>query len=258
MQPFFLCKKLSDNSSKSFATVLTMTLSLAGCERVTEADIQGACARLATTLKYQDAKRLEIIHELDKKSGKSPSPAYLVDLQITNIGLMAANGSPWELACREALIDDYLNPDSAKIIEAKVQQLERDAEEARRRAEELAKQSDEASLDSPELTRFEKGYWEIERPMVANIVNSRKVMQIKVAISTNDDDRVAANLEKHEFAIRSEMLDVMRKIDETQISEPNFRRDLAEQLKIATNSTLERYEDFGGVKEVMFTEFIVQ
>ena len=152
----------------------------------------------------------------------------------------------------------YFDPDSAERIEATVQQLEIDAEEARARAEELAKGPSKETLDSPELTRFENTYMEIERPLVANIVNSRKVMQIKVAIMTHYDDRVVANMEKHEFAIRSEMLDVMRKIDETRISEPNFRSDLAEQLKIAVNSVLERYEDFGGVEEVMFTEFVVQ
>ena len=152
----------------------------------------------------------------------------------------------------------YFDPDSAERIEATVQQLEMDAEEARARAEELAKGPSKETLDSPELTRFENTYMEIERPLVANIVNSRKVMQIKVAIMTHYDDRVVANMEKHEFAIRSEMLDVMRKIDETRISEPNFRSDLAEQLKIAVNSVLERYEDSGGVEEVMFTEFVVQ
>ena len=152
----------------------------------------------------------------------------------------------------------YFDPDSAERIEATVQQLEMDAEEARARAEELAKGPSKETLDSPELTRFENTYMEIERPLVANIVNSRKVMQIKVAIMTHYDDRVVANMEKHEFAIRSEMLDVMRKIDDTRISEPNFRSDLAEQLKIAVNSVLERYEDFGGVEEVMFTEFVVQ
>ena len=152
----------------------------------------------------------------------------------------------------------YFDPDSAERIEATVQQLEMDAEEARARAEELAKGPSKETLDSPELTRFENTYMEIERPLVANIVNSRKVMQVKVAIMTHYDDRVVANMEKHEFAFRSEMLDVMRKIDETRISEPNFRSDLAEQLKIAVNSVLERYEDFGGVEEVMFTEFVVQ
>ena len=152
----------------------------------------------------------------------------------------------------------YFDPDSAERIEATVQQLEMEAEEARARAEELAKGPSKETLDSPELTRFENTYMEIERPLVANIVNSRKVMQVKVAIMTHYDDRVVANMEKHEFAIRSEMLNVMRKIDETRISEPNFRSDLAEQLKIAVNSVLERYEDFGGVEEVMFTEFVVQ
>ncbi len=152
----------------------------------------------------------------------------------------------------------YFDPDSAERIEATVQQLEMDAEEARQRAEELAKGPSKETLDSPELTRFENTYMEIERPLVANIVNSRKVMQIKVAIMTHYDDRVVANMEKHAFAIRSEMLDVMRKIDETRLAEPNFRADLAEQLKIAVNSVLEKYEDFGGVEEVMFTEFVVQ
>jgi flagellar FliL protein len=152
----------------------------------------------------------------------------------------------------------YFDPDSAERIEATVQQLEMDAAEARERAEELAKGPDKETLDSPELTRFENTYMEIERALVANIVNSRKVMQIKIAIMTHYDDRVVANMEKHEFAIRSEMLDVMRKIDEARLSEPNFRADLAEQLKLAVNSVLEKYEDFGGVEEVMFTEFVVQ
>ena len=75
---------------------------------------------------------------------------------------------------------------------------------------------------------------------------------------THYDDRVVANMEKHAFAIRSEMLDVMRKIDDARLAEPNFRADLAEQLKIAVNSVLEKYEDFGGVEQVLFTEFVVQ
>jgi flagellar FliL protein len=152
----------------------------------------------------------------------------------------------------------FFDPDSAERIEETVQQLEMDAAEARQRAEDLAKGPDKETLDSPELTRFENTYMEIERPLVANIVSSRKVMQIKVAIMTHYDDRVVANMEKHEFAVRSEMLDVMRKIDEARLSDPNFRADLAEQLKLAVNSVLEKYEDFGGVEEVMFTEFVVQ
>ena len=72
------------------------------------------------------------------------------------------------------------------------------------------------------------------------------------------DDRVVANMEKHEFAIRSALLDVMRRVDETTLSEPNFRKDLAERMKTAINAVLENYEDFGGVEAVLFTEFVVQ
>jgi flagellar FliL protein len=189
--------------------------------------------------------------EAGEGAKKSPILAYIligvgviVALAITVVATMYFVG--------------YFDPDSAERIEATVQQLEMDAAEARERAEELAKGPDKETLDSPELTRFENTYMEIERALVANIVNSRKVMQIKIAIMTHYDDRVVANMEKHEFAIRSEMLDVMRKIDETRLSDPNFRADLAEQLKLAVNSVLEKYEDFGGVEEVMFTEFVVQ
>ena len=83
-------------------------------------------------------------------------------------------------------------------------------------------------------------------------------MQVKVAIMTHYDDRVVANIEKHDFAIRSEILDVRRTVDEAKLSEDSFRKELAEKLKMAINSVLEKYEDFGGVEEVLFTEFVVQ
>jgi flagellar FliL protein len=143
-------------------------------------------------------------------------------------------------------------------IEKAVQQLEQEAEQARSRAEELARGPDKVSIDAPKLQRFKNSYLEIEAPLVANILNSRKVMQVKVAIMTQYDDRVIANMETHAFAVRSEMLDVLRKVSESELAKDDFRKKLAEDLKMATNSVLERYEDFGGVEEVLFTEFVVQ
>jgi flagellar FliL protein len=34
--------------------------------------------------------------------------------------------------------------------------------------------------------------------------------------------------------------------------------ELAEKIRITMNALLERYEDFGGIDEVYFTEFVVQ
>ena len=118
--------------------------------------------------------------------------------------------------------------------------------------------AEELARKPTERLRFENTYMEIERPLVASLMNSTKVVQIKVAIMTHDRDRVISNMKKHESDIRSEMLEVMREVDESALSAPGFRKNLAEKLKVATNLVLEKYEDFGGVEEVMFTEFEVQ
>lgn len=111
---------------------------------------------------------------------------------------------------------------------------------------------------SPELTRFEYTYHEIQRPLLANLNNSRKVMQVQIAIMTRYDDRVISNVKKHEFALRSVALDVMRKTTEDELPQPNFRKDLAERIRAEINATLVKFEDFGGVEEVYFTSFVVQ
>ena len=83
-------------------------------------------------------------------------------------------------------------------------------------------------------------------------------MQIKIAIMTHYDEQVIANIEKHVFAIRSSVLDIMRQVTETDIVSPDFRTTLAGDIRIAMNATLEEMEDFGGVEKVYFVEFIVQ
>ncbi|NBQ07215.1 MAG: hypothetical protein EBU20_11250 [Betaproteobacteria bacterium] len=90
--------------------------------------------------------------------------------------------------------------------------------------------------DSPELTRFEYTYMQIEREFLVNVSGSKKVMSVQIAVMTHYDDRVFENVKKHDFAIRSAVMDVMR----------------------AINTLLEKYEDFGGIEEVHFTNFIVQ
>jgi flagellar FliL protein len=66
------------------------------------------------------------------------------------------------------------------------------------------------------------------------------------------------NIKKHEFALRSAMLDLMRQTTEAEASKPEFRKELAIKLKDIMNSLLEEYEDFGGIEEVMFTSFVMQ
>ena len=109
-----------------------------------------------------------------------------------------------------------------------------------------------------EMQRFEYRYHEMEKDMVANLTGSKKVMQIKVALMTRYDDRVIANIKKHEFALRSVALDVMRQTKAEDIDQPDFRKRLAERIRDEMNTTLQKFEDFGGIEEIHFTNFIVQ
>lgn len=121
-----------------------------------------------------------------------------------------------------------------------------------------AGQPQRVTKTSPEITRFEYRYHEYDRELLANLTNSRKVMQVQVAFMTRYDDRVINNLKKHEFALRSVALDVMRQTTEVDLEKPDFRKQLSEKLRTELNAVLEKFEDFGGIEEVYFTSFVVQ
>lgn len=111
---------------------------------------------------------------------------------------------------------------------------------------------------SPELTRFDYSYMQLERDFLVNLAGSRKVMSVQVAIMTRYDQRVIDNVKKHEFALRSVILDVMRQTGDADLNKPEFRKELAVSIRDAMNTLLEKYEDFGGIEDVYFTSFIVQ
>ena len=112
--------------------------------------------------------------------------------------------------------------------------------------------------DSPELTRFEYTYLQIEREFLVNLSGSKKVMSVQLAVMTHYDERVFENVKKHEFALRSVIMDVMRQTQEAELTKPEFRKELAAKIRDAMNTLLEKYEDFGGIEDIYFTNFIVQ
>ncbi|MGA1737396.1 MAG: flagellar basal body-associated FliL family protein, partial [Pseudomonadales bacterium] len=110
----------------------------------------------------------------------------------------------------------------------------------------------------PDRERFEATYHELERPLTSNIAYSRKVIQLKVAFMTYFDERVFDNVQRHEMAIRAAILDHLRLITEEQLAEPDFRANLGEEIQLKVNAMLEELENFGGIEQVHFTEFVVQ
>lgn len=111
---------------------------------------------------------------------------------------------------------------------------------------------------SPDSPRFEYTYSQLEREFLVNLSGSRKVMSVQIALMTRYDERVVENVKKHEFALRSVVMDAMRMTTEADLGKPDFRKDLAIKIRDAMNTLLEKYEDFGGIEEIYFTSFIVQ
>ncbi len=158
----------------------------------------------------------------------------------------------------------FFDPKPDEAAKAKLEQLEGEAAAA------AGEQTGEVGPDgkpkepkrvtkaTPEAEKFEYTYKEIERELLANLTNSRKVMQVQIAFMTRYDERVFKNVEKHAFAVRSVTLDIMRQVTEADLERPDFRKELAEKIREGVNAKLESLEDFGGIEEVYFTSFVIQ
>ncbi|MFZ9493849.1 MAG: flagellar basal body-associated FliL family protein [Burkholderiaceae bacterium] len=132
------------------------------------------------------------------------------------------------------------------------------AEGGAKGAAKAADKPEKKKKESPEMVRFEYTYKQLEKELLSNLTGTRKVMQIQIAFMTSYDERVFKNVEKHEFAIRGALLDVMRQYTEADVNRPEFRKELAEKLKEEANKVLTQYEDFGGIDAIHFTSFIIQ
>jgi len=111
---------------------------------------------------------------------------------------------------------------------------------------------------SPDSMQFEYSYLQLDKDFLVNLMSSKKVMSIQIAIMTRYDDRVFENVKKHELILRGVMLDILRMTTETDLTKPDFRKDLADKLRDAMNTELEKYENFGGIERLVFTGFVVQ
>jgi flagellar FliL protein len=149
----------------------------------------------------------------------------------------------------------FFDEKEADAAEEAIAELEAEIEDT-----EAAQTPELVSKEMVEEDKFNPTYKSFSEPYVANVAGSRKVMQVSLAVMTYYDTRVTEAIDKHEFAIRAAVLDRMRLVTETQLREPEFRRDLQEELTLIMNEVLEKFENFkfAGIEEVYFTSFVVQ
>jgi len=111
---------------------------------------------------------------------------------------------------------------------------------------------------SPDSLQFEYSYLQLDKDFVVNLMDSKKVMSVQIAVMTRYDERVFENVKRNEQVLRRAIQNIMRTTSENDLLKPNFRKDLAAKIRDLMNTELEKYENFGGIEELIFTGFVVQ
>ena len=149
-------------------------------------------------------------------------------------------------------------PDPSDEIEAIIEKKMAEADAERVAAEEAALSNEKVVKETPDIETFVTTYFEFPGTFTTNLRSSRKFLQVGLGVSTQYDDEVISNVEDHQLALRSEILNVMSEFTEEEIQGKEGREALARALADGVNEKLMQLEDFGGIEEVHFTSFVLQ
>ena len=149
-------------------------------------------------------------------------------------------------------------PDPSEEIESIIEKKMAEAEAEREAEEEAALSNDKVVKETPDIETFVTTYFEFPGTFTTSLRASRKFLQLGLGVSTQYDDEVISNVEDHQLALRSEILNVMSDFSEEEIQGKEGRKALAQALADGVNEKLMQLEDFGGIEEVHFTSFVLQ
>ena len=150
-------------------------------------------------------------------------------------------------------------PDPSEEIDAIIEKTKEEAEAEKQAALEQAENAAEkVAKEKPEAETFVTTYFEFPGTFTTNLRSSRKFLQLGLGVSTQYDESVMLNIETHQLALRSEILNVMSEFTEEDIQGKAGRERLARALADGINEKMLKLEGFGGVEEVHFTSFVLQ
>ena len=113
------------------------------------------------------------------------------------------------------------------------------------------------SKETPVNETFVTSYYTFADNFTTNLNKSKQFLQVSVGVSTQYDETVIENVEKHQMALRSEVLGVIGTYSVDDIDGKIGRDNLANSIKDAINVKLLDLEGFGGVEGVHFTSFVL-
>lgn len=110
----------------------------------------------------------------------------------------------------------------------------------------------------PSKEQFATTYFEFPGNFTSNLKGSRRFMQISIGLATQYDKKVIENVQKHEVAIRSEVLTVLAEQTEADVSGLENRKRIQNLIKDTINKVLNDITGFGGIENVYVTALVMQ
>lgn len=120
----------------------------------------------------------------------------------------------------------------------------------------LLPQAGPAKPPAPKVAPLE--YVEIDNSFTANLKDTGRFLQVRIAISTQGGAPVVEAVERHKVAIIAAVLAVLAETGEADIMAPGGREALTRKMRIAVNDVLQRKSGIAGVDEVFLVSFVLQ
>ena len=110
----------------------------------------------------------------------------------------------------------------------------------------------------PSKEQFATTYFEFPGNFTTNLRGSKRFVQVSIGIATQYDKKVIENVQKHEVAIRAEVLALVAEQSEVEVVGVENRKRLQNAIRDVINRVLTERTDFGGIENVYITALVMQ
>ncbi len=115
-----------------------------------------------------------------------------------------------------------------------------------------------ASKPVPSKEQFTTTYFEFPGNFTTNLRGSKRFVQVSIGLATQYDKKVIENVQKHEVAIRAEILALVAEQSEVEVVGVENRKRLQNSIRDVINRVLTERTDFGGIENVYITALVMQ
>lgn len=146
----------------------------------------------------------------------------------------------------------------AIVVEKKADNPPGKPEDAKGKDGKDAKPAEPAGKPVPSKEKFVTSYFEFPGNFTTNLKGSRRFVQISIGLATQYDKKVIENVQKHEVAIRAEVLAILGEQSEGDVVGIENRKRIQNLLKDTINKVLTERTEFGGIEDVYITGLVMQ